>query len=342
MRCRVRDHVPDIDTLIVEVPAPDGPFGAKGIAEAPVIPAGAAVASAIAAAGGPRLREMPMTATRVWAAIQGAPTRRRADGRSMVAASDCPTHPGAVIHYWDHLVITLRATRPAAETGFLSLYAITYSASLGAGHVAIVETAAHPVGPGGHGARRSPTTSGSGSASRTGSRAMGDERGASAAGPPRLARFERNRTSRWVRVPDHVTTSTEIEARWEDARPAVLGGRSGRRLQRHRGHLGACSSGRRRASLTIDGVEVPGAPFDDDVWHAQARAVAQLRPRRVRRGRGWHRSVVVPLEAIRPDLDDDLPAVRDDGLPVGLDRCSAAMYLRHSVERAASAPRRPR
>ena len=27
------DRVPDIDTLIVEVPAPDGPFGAKGMGE---------------------------------------------------------------------------------------------------------------------------------------------------------------------------------------------------------------------------------------------------------------------------------------------------------------------
>lgn len=49
------------------------------------------------------------------------------------------THPGAVIHCWDHLVITLRDGPDGAETGFLSLYAITYSASLGAGHVAIVE-----------------------------------------------------------------------------------------------------------------------------------------------------------------------------------------------------------
>jgi CO/xanthine dehydrogenase Mo-binding subunit len=64
------DNVPDIDTLVVEVPAPDGPFGAKGIGEASVIPAGAAVASAIAAAGGPRLREMPMTPRRIWAASQ--------------------------------------------------------------------------------------------------------------------------------------------------------------------------------------------------------------------------------------------------------------------------------
>lgn len=63
-------QVPDIDTLVVEVPAPDGPFGAKGIGEAGVIPAGAAVASAIAAAGGPRLREMPMTPRRIWAATR--------------------------------------------------------------------------------------------------------------------------------------------------------------------------------------------------------------------------------------------------------------------------------
>jgi CO/xanthine dehydrogenase Mo-binding subunit len=63
-------HIPDIDTLIVEVPAPDGPFGAKGIGEAPVIPAGAAIGSAIVAAGGPRLRTLPMTGPRVWAALQ--------------------------------------------------------------------------------------------------------------------------------------------------------------------------------------------------------------------------------------------------------------------------------
>ena len=63
-------HIPDIETRIVEVAAPDGPFGAKGIGEAPVIPAGAAIASAIVAAGGPRLRELPMTPRRVWAASQ--------------------------------------------------------------------------------------------------------------------------------------------------------------------------------------------------------------------------------------------------------------------------------
>ena len=63
------DRVPDIDTLIVEVPAPDGPFGAKGIGEAPVIAAAPAIANAVAAAVGIRLRELPMTAPRIWAAL---------------------------------------------------------------------------------------------------------------------------------------------------------------------------------------------------------------------------------------------------------------------------------
>ena len=68
----VAGRVPEIDTLIVEVPAPDGPFGAKGIGEAPVVPAAAAIANAVAAAAGVRLHELPMTAPRVWAALQGA------------------------------------------------------------------------------------------------------------------------------------------------------------------------------------------------------------------------------------------------------------------------------
>jgi len=68
------DRVPDIEALIVEVPAPDGPFGAKGIGEAPVVGAPAAIANAVAAAGGTRLYELPMTSPRVWAALaDGAP-----------------------------------------------------------------------------------------------------------------------------------------------------------------------------------------------------------------------------------------------------------------------------
>ncbi|MGH3134186.1 MAG: xanthine dehydrogenase family protein molybdopterin-binding subunit [Gaiellaceae bacterium] len=66
----VAEHVPDIDALIVEVPAPDGPYGAKGIGEAPVIATAPAIANAVAAAVGVRMRELPMTPPRVWAALR--------------------------------------------------------------------------------------------------------------------------------------------------------------------------------------------------------------------------------------------------------------------------------
>jgi CO/xanthine dehydrogenase Mo-binding subunit len=64
------ERVPEIETLIVEVPAPDGPFGAKGIGEAPVVGAPAAIANAVAAAAGTRLYELPMTPPRVWKALR--------------------------------------------------------------------------------------------------------------------------------------------------------------------------------------------------------------------------------------------------------------------------------
>jgi CO/xanthine dehydrogenase Mo-binding subunit len=63
------EDVGRLEATSVEVPAPDGPLGAKGIGEAPVIAGAAAVANAIAAATGVRLRELPMTRPRVWRAL---------------------------------------------------------------------------------------------------------------------------------------------------------------------------------------------------------------------------------------------------------------------------------
>jgi CO/xanthine dehydrogenase Mo-binding subunit len=64
-------EAPDIETRIYEFPAPEGPYGAKGIGEPPVIPPAAALANAIFDATGVRLRELPMTAERVWRALNG-------------------------------------------------------------------------------------------------------------------------------------------------------------------------------------------------------------------------------------------------------------------------------
>ena len=64
------DSTPPIDAQIVEVPAPEGPYGAKGVGEAPVVGVPGAVANAIAAAtGGVRLTRLPMTPQRVWQAL---------------------------------------------------------------------------------------------------------------------------------------------------------------------------------------------------------------------------------------------------------------------------------
>ena len=68
----VADRAPEIETLIVEVPAPDGPFGAKGIGEASVVAAPAAIANAVASAAGVRMHRLPITAPRLWAALREA------------------------------------------------------------------------------------------------------------------------------------------------------------------------------------------------------------------------------------------------------------------------------
>jgi CO/xanthine dehydrogenase Mo-binding subunit len=63
------DDVPPIETVIVEVPAPYGPLGARGIGESAVVPGPAAVANAVAAATGRRFRELPITPEKVWRAL---------------------------------------------------------------------------------------------------------------------------------------------------------------------------------------------------------------------------------------------------------------------------------
>jgi CO/xanthine dehydrogenase Mo-binding subunit len=64
------DAVPEIETIVVEVPAPHGPLGARGIGESAIVPGASAVANAIAAATGIRMHELPMTPARVWRALR--------------------------------------------------------------------------------------------------------------------------------------------------------------------------------------------------------------------------------------------------------------------------------
>jgi CO/xanthine dehydrogenase Mo-binding subunit len=66
--------LPNLETIIVEVPAPAGPFGARGVGEPPIIPAPAAIANAVEDATGCRLTEAPLTPERIALALARAGT----------------------------------------------------------------------------------------------------------------------------------------------------------------------------------------------------------------------------------------------------------------------------
>lgn len=72
-------EAPNVTTVFLESKDPEGPFGAKGLGEIPLLPVGAALANAVAHAVGVRLREAPFTPDKVLAAL------RERDGRPQKA-----------------------------------------------------------------------------------------------------------------------------------------------------------------------------------------------------------------------------------------------------------------
>lgn len=69
----MQDHPAEFESLLVETPHPDGPFGAKGMGEAALPPMAAAIGNAVAnALDGARVRDLPIKADKVIAAINAA------------------------------------------------------------------------------------------------------------------------------------------------------------------------------------------------------------------------------------------------------------------------------
>ncbi len=62
--------VPPIETMLVEVPDPEGPFGAKGLGEHVLIPTAPAILNAIRHAAGISMTKVPATPSRILAAIR--------------------------------------------------------------------------------------------------------------------------------------------------------------------------------------------------------------------------------------------------------------------------------
>src|SRR5205809_2447727 len=68
-RCPVASDVPMIEAVLVEVPNPAHPYGAKGVGEVNIVPPMAAIANAIDSAIDRRMTELPMSPPRVRAAL---------------------------------------------------------------------------------------------------------------------------------------------------------------------------------------------------------------------------------------------------------------------------------
>src|SRR6059058_4401524 len=66
-------------SIMIEVPNPRHPFGARGVGEVPIVPPMAAVANAIADATGIRLRDLPMSPPKLRAALDAEQPRLAAE-----------------------------------------------------------------------------------------------------------------------------------------------------------------------------------------------------------------------------------------------------------------------
>lgn len=71
-RCPVASDLPMIETIMIEVPNPAHPYGAKGVGEVNICPPMAAIANAIERAVDVRMTELPMSPPRVLAAMDAA------------------------------------------------------------------------------------------------------------------------------------------------------------------------------------------------------------------------------------------------------------------------------
>ncbi len=71
-RVPVASDLPMIDTVLVEVPNPLAPFGARGVGEVPIVPPIAAVANALRSATGLRMADLPASPPKLRAALDAA------------------------------------------------------------------------------------------------------------------------------------------------------------------------------------------------------------------------------------------------------------------------------
>jgi CO/xanthine dehydrogenase Mo-binding subunit len=68
-RVPVASDLPQIETVILEIPNPGHPYGVRGVGETPIVPPLAAISNAVSRTIGVRMSELPMSPPRVLKAI---------------------------------------------------------------------------------------------------------------------------------------------------------------------------------------------------------------------------------------------------------------------------------
>jgi len=71
-RIPVCSDLPMIDTMILEIPNPNHPYGVRGVGETSIVPPLAAIANAVSSAVGVRMTHIPMSPPRILAALDAA------------------------------------------------------------------------------------------------------------------------------------------------------------------------------------------------------------------------------------------------------------------------------
>jgi len=71
-RVPVASDLPQIDTVILEIPNPGHPYGVRGVGETSIVPPLAAISNAVCRATGVRMTELPLSPARLQKALQEA------------------------------------------------------------------------------------------------------------------------------------------------------------------------------------------------------------------------------------------------------------------------------
>ena len=92
-RLPVAPDIPDVEVILLEHPDAEGPFGAKGVAEPPIVPVAAAIANAIADATGGDINELPISMEAVLDALLAATPMPAATSDSGARAQPAASRP---------------------------------------------------------------------------------------------------------------------------------------------------------------------------------------------------------------------------------------------------------